>query len=67
MNKTSRPHHESMVELLRQDPAFADEYLTAALDEADQPGGRVAPFICLAANCRGARHGDCCGHGFTLG
>jgi probable addiction module antidote protein len=31
-----------MVELLREDPAFADEYVTAALEEADQPGGRQA-------------------------
>ena len=47
MNKTSRPHDEAMVELLRQDPAFADDYLTAALDEADQPGGRVALLSAL--------------------
>ena len=36
-----------MVELLRQDPAFADKYLTAALDEADQPGGREALLSAL--------------------
>ena len=47
MNKTSRPHDEAMVDLLRQDPAFADDYLTAALDEADQPGGRVALLSAL--------------------
>jgi len=47
MNKTSRPHDEAMVELLRQDPAFADEYLSVALDEADQPGGREALLSAL--------------------
>jgi probable addiction module antidote protein len=40
--KAARPHFDAMVELLREDPAFADEYLAAALEEADQPGGRQA-------------------------
>lgn len=40
--KASRPHDDAMVELLREDPAFANEYLAAALDEADQAGGREA-------------------------
>ncbi len=47
MGKTSRPHGEAMVELLRQDPAFADDYLSVALDEADQPGGREALLSAL--------------------
>ena len=38
--KAARPHDDAMVELLRVDPAFADEYVTAALEEADEPGGR---------------------------
>jgi probable addiction module antidote protein len=38
--KAARPHDDEMVELLREDPAFADEYLAAALEEADEPGGR---------------------------
>lgn len=29
-----------MVELLREDPQFAEAYLSAALAEADEPGGR---------------------------
>jgi probable addiction module antidote protein len=45
MNKASRPHDETMVELLREDPAFLDEYLAAALDEADEIGG---PQVLLA-------------------
>jgi len=40
--KAARPHDDAMVELLREDPAFADEYVTAALEEADEPGGRQA-------------------------
>jgi len=38
--KAARPQDDAMVELLREDPALADEYVTAALEEADQPGGR---------------------------
>lgn len=47
MNKTSRPHDDAVVELLRADPDFADEYLTAALEEADQAGGRQALLAAL--------------------
>lgn len=47
MSKASRPHADAVVELLRDDPAFADEYLSAALDEADQPGGREALLAAL--------------------
>jgi DNA-binding phage protein len=39
MNNTSRPHDEAVVELLREDPTFADEYLGAAMEEANQDGG----------------------------
>lgn len=47
MIKSSRPHDEVVVELLQNDPAFADEYLTAAFDEANQPGGREALLAAL--------------------
>ena len=47
MSKASRPHDEAVIELLHEDPAFAHEYLTAALDEADQPGGREALLAAL--------------------
>lgn len=47
MNKASRPHDQTVIELLREDPSFADEYLAAALDEADQPGGREALLAAL--------------------
>ncbi len=47
MTKSSRPHDDAVVELLRDDPAFADEYLAAALDEANEPGGREALLAAL--------------------
>ncbi|MDD5035956.1 MAG: putative addiction module antidote protein [Methylococcaceae bacterium] len=47
MTESQRPHDEAMVELLREDPAFADEYFAAALDNVDQPGGREALLAAL--------------------
>ncbi len=47
MTQAARPHDDAVVELLRQDPAFADEYLAVALDEIDQPGGREALLAAL--------------------
>jgi len=46
-----RPHDDAVAELLREDPAFADEYLSAALDEADQPGGREALLAAEGFGC----------------
>jgi len=45
--KASRPHDEAMVELLREDLAFADEYLAAALEAIDEPGDREALLMAL--------------------
>lgn len=42
MKGTSRSHDEAVAELLRDDPEFAAAYLSAALSEADIPGGREA-------------------------
>ncbi|MDO8369501.1 MAG: hypothetical protein Q7S71_02105 [Candidatus Nitrotoga sp.] len=47
MSKSSRPHGDAVVELLHEDPAFADEYLSAALDEINQPGGRESLLAAL--------------------
>ena len=47
MNNAARPHDDAVLELLREDPVFADEYLSAALDEANQPGGREALLAAL--------------------
>jgi probable addiction module antidote protein len=45
--KASRPHDETMVEVLREDAAFADEYLAASLEAIDEPGGREALLMAL--------------------
>ena len=42
-----RPHDETVIELLRDDPEFANEYLAAALDEANEPGGQTALLAAL--------------------
>ena len=47
MNTASRPHDEAVFELLREDPAFADEYLAVALEEADEAGGQEALLLAL--------------------
>lgn len=47
MNRASRPHAEAVIELLRDDPAFADEYLQAAMEQAEQEGGREALLSAL--------------------
>lgn len=49
MNKqpASRSHDAAVVELLKADPEFANEYLAAALQEADQPGGQAALLAAL--------------------
>jgi len=39
--KRSRPHDEAGIDMLKNDPAFANEYLAVALEEADQPGGQL--------------------------
>ena len=47
MNHAHRKHDDAIIELLREDPAFANEYLATALDEADEPGGREALLAAL--------------------
>jgi probable addiction module antidote protein len=43
----SRPHDVAVVDMLKADPEFADAYLAAALEEADQPGGQAALLAAL--------------------
>ena len=43
----SRSHDDAVVELLRADPAFANEYLAVALEEAQEPGGQAALLAAL--------------------
>lgn len=47
MSNSSRSHDEVVVAMLREDPQFADEYLAAALQEVDQPGGQYALLAAL--------------------
>jgi probable addiction module antidote protein len=47
MNNSFRPHDDTVVELLREDPDFANEYLAAAMNEVDQDGGRQALLAAL--------------------
>lgn len=47
MNDASRSHDQTVIELLREDPSFADEYLAAALDEVGEPDGREALLSAL--------------------
>jgi probable addiction module antidote protein len=47
MRHAARPHAEAVIELLRDDPAFADDYLRAAMEQADQEGGREALLSAL--------------------
>jgi probable addiction module antidote protein len=42
MIKASRPHDDTVVELLREDPEFADDYLAESLAAIDEPGGQEA-------------------------
>lgn len=45
--KKSRPHDEAVIDMLKNDPDFANEYLAVALEEADQPGGQQALLSAL--------------------
>ena len=45
--KASRPHDEAVIDMLKNDPDFANEYLAVALEEADQPGGQQALLAAL--------------------
>jgi DNA-binding phage protein len=47
MSKASRPHDEVVIELLREDPAFADEYLTACAEGIGEQGGRESLLMAL--------------------
>lgn len=45
--KADRPHNEAMLELLHEDPGFADEYLAASIEALDEPGGHEAMLMAL--------------------
>lgn len=43
----SRNHDETVIEMLRNDPDFATEYLKVAFEEMDEDGGEVAFLMAL--------------------
>ncbi len=43
----SRNHDEAVIEMLRNDPDFATEYLKVAFEEMDEAGGEVAFLMAL--------------------
>lgn len=60
MSKASRPHDEAVVEMLREDLAFADEYLTACTEGPDEPGCCEALLMVLRQVAEARRHGCGC-------
>lgn len=40
-------HDDTVVEMLKADPEFANEYLVTALEEAELPGGQTALLAAL--------------------
>lgn len=46
MNRT-KSHDESVIEMIRQDPEFAVEYLRIAFEELDADGGQVSFLTAL--------------------
>ena len=40
-------HDDTVVEMLKADPDFANAYLAAALEEANLPGGQMALLTAL--------------------
>ena len=40
-------HDEVVIDMLKAEPDFANEYLAAALEEADLPGGQTALLAAL--------------------
>jgi probable addiction module antidote protein len=46
-HKPQRSHDDAVIELLRTDPTFATEYLSAALDEEHLEGGKEALLAAL--------------------
>lgn len=45
--QATRTHDDAMVEIIREDPLFADEYIAESLRSIDEPGGVEALFAAL--------------------
>lgn len=49
--KTSISHDDAMIRLIRKDPAFAGEYLKAALEDTDNPRVLLIALNHIAGAC----------------
>jgi len=58
--KNSRPHDEDVIDMLKNDPDFANEYLAVALEEADQPVGQQALLSALRHIAEAQGMPGCC-------
>jgi DNA-binding phage protein len=47
MRKRQVSHEETTIEMLRRDPALADEYLRVSMEEIAEPGGEGAFLAAL--------------------
>ena len=47
VSRPNRTHDEVVIEMLKEDPDFANEYLATALEEVDQAGGQKALLLAL--------------------
>jgi probable addiction module antidote protein len=47
MTRPDRPFEETIIELMREDPAYADELLAVAMEEINEQGGREALLTAL--------------------
>ncbi len=45
--KANRSHDEAVIDMLKADPDFANDYLAVALEEADHSGGQQAMLSAL--------------------
>lgn len=43
----SRSHDEAVIEMIHNDPAFAEEYLRAAFEQLDEEGGEAGFLMAL--------------------
>ena len=56
LDRASVSHDEALVRELRADPAYAAEYLQAAMEDTGEP---AVLLIALRRGLRGLRHGRC--------
>ena len=47
MSRPDRPFEESIIELMREDPTYAEDLLVVAMEEVNEQGGREALLTVL--------------------